>query len=115
MVESVNNPSRSDDIPDGLFRALADPSRRRMLNLLAEQELPLKGIEERFRMSRPAVIKHLRILKACKLVRVRRQGRLTIHSLNARPLRVVKDWVSRFEALWNERLQNLKQQVEADV
>jgi DNA-binding transcriptional ArsR family regulator len=99
---------------DTLFRALADPTRRRMLALLARQELPLKQIEERFHMTRPAVIKHLRVLRACRLVRVRRQGRLVIHRLDPRPLRAVQDWVAQFEALWDQRLQKLKQQVEAD-
>jgi DNA-binding transcriptional ArsR family regulator len=99
---------------DGVFRALADPTRRRMLALLAGGELPLKDIEDRFQMTRPGVIKHLRVLRACRLVRVRRQGRMTLHRLNPRPLRAVQDWVSRFEALWDQRLQKLKQQVESE-
>ena len=106
---------RSNAIDDGLFKAIADPSRRGMLMLLAENELPLKEIQRRFRMSRPAVIKHLRILKSCRLVRVRRRGRFTMHRLNPGPLQAVKDWVTRFDALWEGRLQRLKEQVEADL
>lgn len=83
--------------------------------LLAEHELPLKGIQERFQMSRPAVIKHLRILKACRLVRVRRSGRMTMHRVNPRPMSVVKDWVSEFDALWHNHLKKLKDQVEAEA
>lgn len=85
-----------------------------MLILLAERELPLKSIERQFRMSRPAVIKHLRILKSCRLVRVRKKGRLTMHRVNPGPLRAVKDWVAKFDMLWDERLRRLKEQVEAD-
>lgn len=83
--------------------------------LLAEHELPLKGIQERFQMSRPAVIKHLRILKSCRLVRVRRSGRMTIHRLNPGPLSAVKNWVAQFDARWEDHLRRLKEQVEADT
>ena len=101
-------------VADALFKALADPSRRRMLKLLARRDLPLRQIEEQFDMSRPAVIKHLRVLKSCRLVEVRKQGRETIHRLNSLPLRAVKDWVSEFEVFWDQHLLKLKQQVESD-
>ena len=101
-------------VSDALFKALADPSRRRMLELLARRDLPLRRIEEQFDMSRPAVIKHLRVLKSCRLVEVRKQGRETIHRLNSLPLRAVKDWVSEFEVFWDQHLLKLKRQVESD-
>jgi DNA-binding transcriptional ArsR family regulator len=104
---------KSGPSSDGLFKALADPSRREILRLLAEGELPLNRIEVRFRMSRPAVIKHIRVLKACRLVRVRRSGRETIHRLDPRPLRLLHDWASHFDTFWDIRLQKLKQQVES--
>jgi len=102
-------PDRTTDI----FRALADPSRRRILQLLAKEEIPLNRIAERFDMTRPAVIKHINVLKACRLVAVRRLGRQQIHRLNPLPLRAVGDWVAQFEALWETSLQRLKQQVES--
>ena len=114
MVRSAGKRTGRAGDSDGLFKAIADPSRRTILRLLARQELPLRGIEERFEMSRPAVIKHLHVLKSCGLVKVRRQGRQTIHRLDPRPLRAVKDWVSHFEALWDGHLLRLKQQVEAE-
>jgi len=98
---------------DGLFKALADPSRREILRLLATGDLPLRRIEERFRMSRPAVIKHIRILKECRLVRVRKAGRETIHRLDPRPLRLLHYWTSQLDAFWDDRLQKLKDQVES--
>ena len=98
---------------DGLFKALADPSRRAILELLTDKDLPLRRIEERFDMSRPAVIKHLRVLKACNLVEVRKEGRESIHHLNSQPLAAVKDWVAHFEAAWDVHLNKLKRQVEA--
>jgi len=99
---------------DGVFRALADPTRRRMLTLLAERALPLRRIEEQFRMTRAAVIKHLRVLKVCRLVRAHRDGRQMIHQLNPLPLRAVKNWVSQFEMLWEDRLLRLKHQIESE-
>jgi len=100
---------------DDLFRAIADPCRREILYLLSKDELPLSRISKRFNMSRPAVIKHLRVLKACGLVQVRKRGRESIHRLNARPLREVQDWVGRFGAFWDDHLLRLKQQVESNL
>lgn len=100
---------------NGLFKALADPSRREILRLLATGDLPLNRIEERFRMSRPAVIKHIRILKACRLVRVRKAGRETIHRLDPRPLRLLNDWASQIDAFWDSSLRRLKDQVESET
>jgi len=85
-----------------------------MLTLLAERELPLNKIEEQFNMSRPAVIKHIRVLKSCRLVLVRKEGRETIHRLNSVPLMVVRDWILKFECFWDDRLQRLKRQIEEE-
>jgi DNA-binding transcriptional ArsR family regulator len=101
-------------LADEVFRAIADPSRRRMLAMLEKEELPLKRIEARFRMSRPAVIKHMRVLKSCRLVQVRRQGRQVMHRLNPQPLAAVRDWVAAFDRFWDTHLARLKQQVESD-
>ena len=98
---------------DEVFRAIADPSRRRMLAILEKEELPLKRILARFRMSRPAVIKHMRVLKSCRLVRVRRQGRQMMHRLNPKPLAAVRDWVLVFDRFWDRHLARLKEQVES--
>jgi DNA-binding transcriptional ArsR family regulator len=99
---------------DDVFRAIADPSRRRILALLGERELPLNRIQEQFDMSRQAVIKHLRVLKSCRLVRARRQGRQVMHRLDARPLRAVRDWAAEFDLFWDTALLRLKQQVESE-
>ena len=101
--------------PNDVFRCLADPSRRKMLTLLTRGDLPLNRITARFDMSRPAVIKHLRVLRSANLVVVRRRGRERIHHLNAAPLRAVEDWLSRFEMFWENSLQKLKRQVESDL
>src|ERR1700724_2010091 len=80
---------------DRIFLSIADPSRRRILDMLAHGERPVGRIAEQFAMSRPAVIKHLRVLRSAKLVTVRRRGRERIHALNPTPLKTVQDWLSK--------------------
>ncbi len=104
-------PRRGDR--DGLVKALADTSRREILRLLAGGELPLNRIEERFRMSRTAVIKHIRVLKECRLIRIRKSGRETLHRLDGRPFRLLRDWASHFDAFWDRSLSNLRDQTES--
>jgi len=103
-----------EEVPSDLvFRALADPSRRRILNLLSKGELPLYRIEAHFAFSRPALIKHIRILRTSRLVRVRREGRRTLHRLDAAPLRSVERWMATFNAFWDDRLSRLRRQIES--
>ena len=97
------------------LKAIADPKRRQILDLLAEEDMPVGRIAARFRISRPAVVKHLRVLRSAKLISVRRCGRQRFQCINAKPLQGVEAWVSRFETLWDENLQRLKMQVEADL
>lgn len=109
-------PTHSKSVPqkDRVFLSIADPSRRRILEMLAQGERPVGRIAEQFAMSRPAVIKHLRVLRAANLISVRRRGRESIHSLNPTPLKTVHGWLSKFEGFWGEKLENLKQQVEKE-
>ena len=99
---------------DGLLKAISDPHRRRILDLLATDELPVGRIAERFRISRPAVIKHLRVLRAARLVVAHRRGRERIQCLNPAPLKSVEAWLSHLEAFWDASLQKLKAQIEND-
>lgn len=96
-----------------VLRAVGDPTRRRILDLLAGQDLPVGRIADRFKISRPAVIKHLQILHSAKLVLVRVQGRERIQSLNAAPLQQVDAWLAHYEKFWETSLQKLKRQIEA--
>jgi DNA-binding transcriptional ArsR family regulator len=85
---------------DLTFRALADPTRRRILELLAERERSVGEMVDRFRVSQPALSQHLRALRGAGLVRVRRDGRRRLYSVNAEPLRAAHEWVGRFERSW---------------
>jgi DNA-binding transcriptional ArsR family regulator len=85
---------------DRVYRAISEPTRRRILDLLADREGPVKDLVDRFSVSQPAISQHLRILRDAGLVRIRRQGRMRVYSVHAPLLRGVHDWVGRFERLW---------------
>ncbi|MCM3571342.1 helix-turn-helix transcriptional regulator [Neobacillus mesonae] len=92
-----------------VYTAIADPTRRKLLRLLADaEELPLHELTASFQMGRTAVSKHLAILKEAGLVADRKVGRETRYRLNAAPLKEIKDWVSFYEKFWNERVAILK-------
>jgi DNA-binding transcriptional ArsR family regulator len=87
-----------------VFAAVGDPTRRRVLDLLAKGELAAGELAAPFSITRPAVSQHLRILRRAGLVTVRRQGREQIYGLQAKPLRQVYDWVEHYEQFWNQKL-----------
>jgi len=95
-----------------VFQAIADPTRREVLNQLARSELYIGQITTRFPISRPAVAKHLKILLQANLVEFRTEGRKKYYSLNPEPLQRVKSWISYFESFWIDNLQNLKKLAE---
>ena len=97
-----------------VFRAIADPTRRSIMTMLSAGERSLNDITAEFDMTRPAVTKHLNILREGGLIRVRKQGRERLHRLQPEALKTVSDWVSFFDQFWDEKLTNLKQAVEAD-
>lgn len=97
-----------------VFQAIADPSRRAMLKLLAEGELPIAAIAERFPISRTAVNKHLHVLANAGLVDSRRVGRQTRYRLRAEPLKQIGDWLSFFESYWDDKLLALREWVEEE-
>ncbi len=97
---------------DTVFRALADPTRRRILGLLRGGRHTVGEIAGNFRTSRPAISKHLRVLRSAGLVVTHRDGTARICQLNARPLRTIDAWLRDYQVFWGERLRNLKQYVE---
>ncbi|CAM4306418.1 metalloregulator ArsR/SmtB family transcription factor [Paenibacillus macerans] len=97
-----------------VFQAIADPTRREMLRLLGDRELPLKDISGRFPMSRTAVSKHLRVLAEAGLVHERKVGRETRYRLDADPLLELKRWLDYYERFWENKLSMLKHYVESE-
>jgi DNA-binding transcriptional ArsR family regulator len=97
-----------------VFQAIADPTRRQILKILAEQEMPVTKIAGHFPMSRTAVSKHLRVLSEAGLVTERKEGREKRYRLRSEPLLELREWLSYFERFWEDRLARLKDMVESD-
>jgi DNA-binding transcriptional ArsR family regulator len=93
---------------DTVFRALADPSRRAILERLTRGEAAVKDLTARFDISQPAVSQHLATLRIAGLVSERREGRLVYYRVEPNGLRPLIDWVARYQAFWSERLDRLQ-------
>ena len=96
------------------FRALADPTRRDILTLLASQDMTIAQLTGQFDMTRAAVKKHLTVLSDGGLITVRTRGRERINTLNPAGMAPVLDWLSYFDAFWDDRLTALKTTLEKD-
>ena len=105
--------NRSFTYTEATFSALADPTRRAVLDLLLGGKLPAGQIAQTFPVSRPAISKHLRVLRHARLVRTHRVGRQRLFELNPGPLKSVDLWLSRYRAFWQNELSNLKDFVES--
>ncbi|AKF03190.1 ArsR/SmtB family transcription factor [Sandaracinus amylolyticus] len=89
------------------FRAIADPTRRAILDVLAEGERSVSELCACFDVSQPAISQHLAVLRDAGLVVVRAEGRQRIYALHADPLREVHDWSSHYERFWSTKLDAL--------
>jgi DNA-binding transcriptional ArsR family regulator len=92
-----------------IFTAISDPTRRRIIGLLAERELSAGALAENFRMTAPAVSQHLKALKEARLVDVRVEGQRRIYSLNAQGLSEVESWLKTIREFWRGRLDALEE------
>src|SRR6516225_6495686 len=95
------------------FRAIADPTRREILHLLRGGTHTVGEIAVNFRTSRPAISRHLRLLRSAGLVVTQKHGTARVCRLNAKPLRPVSAWLQEYEAFWSESLRGLKHYIEA--
>ena len=95
-----------------VFRAIADPTRRKILGLLRGGRHTVGELALNFRTSRPAISKHLRLLRSAGLVVTHQDGTARICELNARPLRAVNNWLRDYEAFWGASLRELRRYVE---
>ncbi|MCM2531375.1 metalloregulator ArsR/SmtB family transcription factor [Neobacillus pocheonensis] len=98
-----------------VFQAIADPTRRKLLKLLSQQELPVTVISGNFPISRTAVSKHLHVLADAGLVKERKVGRETRYRLDPEPLLELKDWLQYFELFWENKMAALKLFIESDA
>lgn len=92
---------------DAALAALADPTRRRIVELLAEQDRSAGALAAEFDVTRPAVSRHLRVLREAGLVESRPEAQQRIYRLRPEPLDELADWVTRLRAFWSVRLDAL--------
>ncbi|HEV2271494.1 MAG TPA: metalloregulator ArsR/SmtB family transcription factor [Steroidobacteraceae bacterium] len=97
-----------------VFRAIADPTRRRILGLLRQGPRTVGELAVNFKTSRPAISKHLRQLKVAGLVIAHQRGTASVCQLNAGPLRAVDDWLRDYRAFWKGTLRELKKYIEEE-
>ena len=99
---------------EAAFHALADPTRRAVLDLLRKGAQPAGQIAEAFPVSRPAISKHLRQLRKARLVVEHRRGRHRVYRINPEPLKAVDSWLEQYRRFWQINLTNLKTFVESE-
>lgn len=90
-----------------VFQAIADPNRRAIIGLLANQKLTIKAVAEHFPISRPAISRHIKILTECGLVVIHRKGRERFCEVRLEKLSEVSAWVEQQRKLWEQRLDRL--------
>ena len=90
------------------FDVLAEPNRRRILDLLRAEERPVGELVDALALSQPAVSKHLRVLRDAGLVEVRSEAQRRLYRVRADPLRAVDEWLEPYRALWAARLDDLE-------
>lgn len=95
-----------------VFRAIADPTRRAILDRLRAGPAPVNALAEDFEQTRPAISKHLRVLRNASLVTERRAGRERVYQLQPRPLQHVAGWIEGYRSFWLTSLNNLKHYLE---
>ncbi|OBZ14947.1 transcriptional regulator [Bacillus sp. FJAT-27264] len=98
-----------------VFQAIADPTRRSLLKLLADKEMSIASITDCYPISRTAVNKHLQVLSDAQLVSSQKVGRETRYRLQPEPLAELQEWLTFFEQYWSNKLLALKDFVESDT
>ena len=95
-----------------VYHAISDPTRRAILDFLRTGPQQVNQVAAEFPMTRPAISKHLRVLRSSKLVKEKRQGRFRMYQLNPLPLRDLDRWLEEYRVFWQRNLRGLKQYVE---
>jgi DNA-binding transcriptional ArsR family regulator len=95
------------------FEILAEPNRRRILDLLREQERPVGELVEALDVTQPAVSKHLRVLREAGFVEARPDAQRRLYRLRPEPLRAIEEWLAPYRRLWESRLDDLERHLDA--
>jgi DNA-binding transcriptional ArsR family regulator len=91
-----------------VFQAIADPTRREIIHMIAQQTLNLNSIADKFHVSRPAISKHIKILTECGLITIKQQGRERHCEARLQKLNEVSDWVGQYRKFWTQKLDALE-------
>jgi DNA-binding transcriptional ArsR family regulator len=95
-----------------VFQAIADPTRREIVSLLAHKSMNLNSVAENFDISRPAISKHIKILTECGLIVIRQEGRDRYCEAKLKKLNEVAEWVEQYKSFWNKKLDSLESYLE---
>ncbi len=98
-----------------VFQAIADPTRREIIAIIAHNNLTLNAVADRFPVSRQAISKHIRILEECGLIRIRKQGRERMCVAHLETLHEISDWVGHYTSFWTEKLDALERHIMKDT
>jgi len=91
-----------------VFQAIADPTRRQIINVLANRSMNLNMVAERFDVSRPAISKHIKILTQCGLITIKQIGRERYCEAQLQKLNEVSEWIEQYKVFWNQKLDALE-------
>jgi DNA-binding transcriptional ArsR family regulator len=106
MANAASTALGADSV-NGVFRALSDPTRRRVLERLGRSPASVSELAAPFGMALPSFVQHLRVLEGCGLVRSRKAGRVRTYQLAPQRLKLAEDWLTRQRTLWERRLDRL--------
>lgn len=98
-----------------VFQAIADPTRRAIIGMLANESLNLKTVADQFTISRPAISKHIRILTECGLITIKKKGRDHYCKANLEALREASEWIAQYKKFWTHRLDALEELLNNDL
>lgn len=107
----MSRPQATTDV----FYAIADPTRRALLDVLREGEKPFTELAAQFKVTPSAISQQLRVLREAGLVSVRKDGRLRCYELNVVPLQTVAEWIAAHESFWRDKLDALAQHLEEEL
>jgi len=96
-----------------VYQAIADPTRREIINMLTAESMNLNSVADRFDVSRPAISKHIKILVECGLIDIKQKGRERYCEAKPERLKEVADWVEQYSRFWDAKLDALKKFAES--
>jgi DNA-binding transcriptional ArsR family regulator len=97
-----------------VFQAIADPTRRKIIGMIAHQSLNLNAVADNFNISRPAISRHIKILTECGLITIKQQGRERYCEAKLQKLNEVEKWIEQYRVFWTSKLNALENFLEKD-